>query len=882
MILEGTFNNKDNSKTYWVKINNAGVTRYIQDNTDISQGNDIVCFGEDPVTISSDTSDTFENVYIRSCTISLVCNYNIFYDMTALNYTDIPVEIRETDENGLVIFKGYVEPLSFNQGYAYNWNEVELNCVDLLGILEYINFPTIYDNDTYLDYKSPKDIITDILNYVGFRSNIILDIVNDQTENTLINPNIFIGKSQDDWKNCKEVLETIGKTYGCWFYQNGVVCKVSNLLRPNLSTYTTFTKDMFVDIDANLSNSEAYNQISLTCNIETPNQTLVDPFDEDQMRAVFPSMYEYMNEIAAPGEGNTALNAFKNLVRRGSALDYEPATKFKHFAQVYNNPLWDFGSTNYLTNSNSILDSLDYVNEHSGSAGFFGFGVSENINNPKNTEGIHNIDLTKYFVINVDGHQRSDGTTMETQIESNNPLVTVTYPFAQNFIPNDRQTTNYIVISGKILLQPIVPKTGRNPRYNPSGIIDNFYWSGQYDKHYDKSLNTVYGCKEGWGEQRSNNNNYPDATMWHRTCPHPDNGDGAYYQQIFTSSENAQTLTGPIENEKLKKYKYQYSEHGTRIDGIDKVCVLACKLKIGNKYCVERLDLANGMNVFQWLTEDELPVVDGNTLDFFTIGINPKLDDYIVGTSFDIMDNRTIDMNIGIKGTCIPIKYEDYLQGQMEFQILGPYNISWVETNKKVKHSWIFWKKTSYESTEVNILEQIKAIYISNFKISLESDNGGIQNNNSDNDLVYYSKANAQYIEPYDYDTDLCTSLTSQEAADMGIDFKLTNNAIMTSENDNYIPFEGFDYIDKDGTTHTDTKLEEARVYEQYQLWGTTREVVEVSTKLDTPSVCVLDKNYKFSNKWKFPNTAIFRCVGREIGLKYDTMKLTLKNYEGL
>lgn len=872
MIFEGYFSNYDNSKRYWIRIGDTGATRYIQDNDSTQFANDVVCFATDPITITSDNSDTFENVYIRSCTVSLVANYNICRDVTANNYTDIPVIIRQSNYNGTVIFKGYVEPLSFNQSYSNTWNAFDLNCVDLLGIAEYIKFHDLFTQSELdnMDYMKPRTIIDKILTNLGFSGNINYNIVNDKTDDTLVNPQIFIGANPDEYKNCKEVLSTIGKTYGCWFYQTGAACWIENILRPTLTNPVTFTSSNFRGTDANLSLAEAYNQVKLTCNIETPDTTLVDPFDDDLLRSPFPSLYEYMEEIVAPGEGEHALNAFKTLARTSQLVtDYEPAAKYKHFAQVYDNPLWNFGNTSYATQSTQ-LDALDYVYNHSGSAGFFAFGTSENINNPKNRENIHSIDTNKYFVINVDGHQRSSAATMETQIQNASPLCTVSYTNTQNFIPNDQNTTNYLVISGKILLQPIVPKTGSSP----------LRWDGQSEHHYDKSTNTLQSCIDGWNNQRGMNAIQDYNTMWHRTIPHPENGDGAYYQQKFVTGNSDITLTGPIENEKLKKYKYEYSTYGSKVDMIDKVSMLACRLKIGTKYCVERLDLRGntGINKFEWIEEDDLPTVDGTTLDFFTIGINPKIDDYIVGTSFDICDTRTLEMNIDKKGTCIPIIYNDKLHGNMTFEILGPYNIEWTDT-KQVKHGALWWKSYSYSSSYIPILEQIQSIFISNFKIDLVSNNAGINNNSTDNDLVYYSKQNVRYVETKEYDTDLSTSLTTEEATTMGIEYNLSNNTILEED---YTPFYGFDYIDKDNVTHEGTKLEEARVFEQYQLWKEPREIVEVDVKLSNPSDGILNTNYKFSNKWQFDNNSIFKCIGREIDLKYDEMKLTLKNMKGM
>ena len=100
MTFEGKFKSIDNKFIYYLKIGNGiGTTRQIQDG-DIDAYNDgeILCFaGDSPITIQSDTSDTFENVYVRSATVTLVANYDIRKYVVAENYIDIPIIIKKAE-----------------------------------------------------------------------------------------------------------------------------------------------------------------------------------------------------------------------------------------------------------------------------------------------------------------------------------------------------------------------------------------------------------------------------------------------------------------------------------------------------------------------------------------------------------------------------------------------------------------------------------------------------------------------------------------------------------------------------------------------------------------------------------------------------------------
>ena len=136
MIYTGTFNTKDNKHTYTVTIGNTGVTEPITDPLDstIYEGDDlVVMFDPDPVTITADRQDLQKRVIISQATINLITNANLGEDLFANNNREIPVTV--TCEGNTVFF-GYVDPLQFNQGWAYKWENVQVNCTDPLGALE--------------------------------------------------------------------------------------------------------------------------------------------------------------------------------------------------------------------------------------------------------------------------------------------------------------------------------------------------------------------------------------------------------------------------------------------------------------------------------------------------------------------------------------------------------------------------------------------------------------------------------------------------------------------------------------------------------------------------------------------------------------------------
>ena len=885
MIIKGTFNNYKNNKTYYVQIGDTGAVKEIQDNDDNSLMNDIICFATDPVIITNDMTDTFENVYIRSCSINLVSNFDIQPFVTANNEKDIPVVIRNNNQNGSIIFSGYVLPLSFNQGYSNKWNEFEVNSVDLLGTLENVKFCNLISSS---DYMTPKFIIDTILTEAGFidEENEISNVVYPQDDlltTTKVNPSIFAGESQDDWMSCKEVLEELGKIYGWYFYQDGNTCHVENLLNYTLTSPVTMTGAMSKGNNVNLSISEAYNQINLTCDIQQYDDLFLDPFDDDYLQPLFrySEPERYMTEYISPGEGSKAYNTFCDMLR-GVQTTYDVKEIYDHYVLAKKNDLFTFTkSYDNISDNASVMQWLSnstYPNNGC-SAAFVSLGKTENMANPKDSKTVTLQSMTDYLVIQINGRDNAiSASQMPTQIENSIPLCSVTLN-NNNIAPPDSYTTNYLVFSGKIQLNPLQEKTGKN-----------------WNSHINKVDNTIGDCVDALDYI----SNHPTDiysiiwNFWHRTVKHPSNGDGAYYQQYFFPSSGRSNLAfGPLGNDKNNDCQYQYNHEFKQVDDIDKLSIIACRLTVGEvgpdvdgepttgKYLVERTDLGTP-NVFQWLTYNQLPTQGGSKLDYFTLGINPAIDDYLINKDYDISNNIGVGLQFRIdaKGTAIPITYEDHLSGVMKFEILGPINIEYNQNEKITKRKWIFWHKTTTSTTDIALLEKLENILISNFKMNLYSDNGGFTGDRN-NDLVYYSRTQSRYHEIKEYETKFCTGLTTEEAAELEVDFSNNNSVILINDPEDET-VDGTPYFGEyDSTSQQYIKLETKRVNEQYNVWNKPRKVVEATIQLENPEKCKFDTNYVF-NYSQGNLSGTYKVFARDIDLKYDNMKVTLKDMTNL
>lgn len=920
MIFEGQFRSIDDQNLYYVKIGNTGAIKVIQDNDDTTLSDNIVCFTNDPVEISCDMEDTFENVYIRECSINLLSNFDIRPYVVASNYTDIPVEIRRNNSSGSIIFTGFVLPLSFNQPFAKEWNAFTLNCIDKLGILEYIKFPPLLPNRNYM---TPKTIMDLILAECNFTS-ISYSIDYDHTTDTKINPSIFIGDSKDSWMNCKEVLEEIGKIYGCWFWQDGDIGKIENILAnidladPHLVNITDYTGD-----DANISVSEAYNRIECTVDISSIDETFIDPFKEDYLvqtterpecvltefavksKAALGSTFYYDPSTgfrkAKPGFASYLDSITTNMWGNAAGTNDYSASNFiayEHYCQVLEHKLFDFGEHSYLTdgygtNTTNAWRTLQWLYNNPGKGAFLSFATTDELNNSKDRSAVNINEMKNYLVIQVGGHgdnSSAEAARISTQIYNQinaGGICSLSLNNVNNMIPNDISTVNYIIISGKIRLNPVQPKTG-------------IRWS---DNNYQKSLNTVQECLDQWhtvdweGPYVYDDSN---LTLNGRMVNYKDND--AYYQnwtwsqlpdnqiiqgQLYRWPYNREKqlsarIASPILTTETKYYQYVgsgYSEDGESLenDYLNKIPIIACELKIGDKYFIEDFNaeaaykggvpLIAYNQVYKWCTYAECPTYDGQKQTWFTLGIDPKVEDYIIGTESSIQNTVTIDMGLenGTTGFAIPIYPNSGLIGEMTFKILGPFNTTYDNVTKDWHWTFIPWRTYTTEHETIYPLAHTENIFISDLKFELKSDNARKKQLNDDNDLVYYSINNDTYTESESFDCKLCTSLTTAEVNALGIDYNLNNSSILKTDN---TPFYGMTYKNT-----SNVKLEEARVAEQYNIWGTPRNIIELSLKATE-----LDKhNYKQNYTFNYVD-GTYRIISREINLKNNSMKCVLKD----
>ena len=839
MIYQGTFkdfgkvNNFDVNEQYRVTISSGtGTTINITDPTE-SQGisDHKVYFSPDPVHITCERSDLSQLIMISQCQIKLKTNQDLSNILCANTNRDIAVTVERITPgvSNSVLFFGYVDPLQFDQGFAYNIEEITLNCTDPLGALEQlmIDQTSIKESDSLqamsFIYKIFETVFAhDTDKFSGiktFMSNAI------NPNNIKINAGIFYGDDEDDRMTLKESLEEILKYLGCTiaYEPNGGTVNMFNIYSGGGSGDYSMQwfdgKEDAMDDSASISIDDAYSKITLTCEIE-PVEDEIKLIDDDTMYSDYTNYQKYMTELTALGEGSSAYNGFRQLLQT-EQTDYDAGYSIDHYCYVKRSDAWSFGSNSYITAMGGTEGTnptrmtgdqsnvLRWLKTHPGKAAFVSFGKGNKLNYKDNAP-VNNISLTDYLVISVQGHndhgESGHNTALFNQIQNNSPICSYNGLKSVNLTPLDENVINYIVISGKLILNPLQRKTGTNWGKD-TGFDDNWHHGYPWSNLYNASTNTYQNALASIDQHQSNEIFYAYA-LWHKTVSHPDNGDGAYYTQkwwncsdprdpVYTIS-NDTGIFGFLDNKENEMLKYTYTSYsgysGDETDVISKLPILACQLKVGDKWCVERLDLGEkGQGVYEWYTLDEWKTKTqlyqkGYDKPYFTIGIDPKTDDMIVGHSYAIQNNIKYTMNVDGSGTAIPIKISDKLNGVPEFTILGPINQMWNEI-ERIHPS--FWRHTSWKDHKFWTLELLDSILVSDLKIELKSNNAlyNSKMTSADNDLVYASDMNPLYEESLDCDIKICTPLTMEECQEKGIKYQQSNSYVLTTNDD---PFYGW------------------------------------------------------------------------------------------
>lgn len=750
-----------------------------------------VYFSEDPAEIENEVNDTFDVLLRNSAKIRLLCG-NLIKDLFSTSCRDAVVNIYKNDT---CIFSGFIEPQTLSQPYNNRWDELELNCIDALSALQYSKYKNVGALGVIYAFvkaeatqRSFYDIATEILQGVTDRLDILGNqnikfwydgskAVDAQTANRYqifkqlsISDLLFLGDDESDVWQQDEVLEELLKYLNLHIVQDGfnfyifswesvkatpdkIIWHdiVANSTKTTAQQAVTIALANVADCDTTISIGDVYNQLLLTAKVENIESVIESPLDDDLLVSPYINKQKYLTEYSSDGEGKTAYYAFYDMTH-DKKTTYGGGAITDWYVQVMCNKQWTFPMK-----GNTDIDIVDYfgsegTNQHAlpdwlgqapGAAIMALGSVKINTANDDNSP-TSKVNMTNYLVVSVNGNgiDNDENKTYPSvaDIQKNIPYAVYNGNKAGGvFSPPDEETTNYIVLSGKVILNPIMRQTNT------------------YTNLHNK----------GW------------QNVWHQTVPSRNNGDGRYYTRQYWQAETpdkevswhegADSGFYPYTGEGPEEYEFKYSAIGDSTDTISKVAVLACMLVIGDK-CVVETGTDGQTTDFVWQKykeRSECQSDDEYYQQCFTIGFDPKIGDKLVGTEFSIQNNIDYKMGIDAEGIAIPITKGDKISGQVRFMILGPVNATWDVITRR--HP-TFFRHTKWSSSSVPLLAHVSSILIKSFEVKVYSNNGLISNGNDDNDIIYMSDTKETFVNKKDdLEFKINSALTATECAQLGV-----------------------------------------------------------------------------------------------------------------
>ena len=821
MIYQGQFRNIEDELISVVINNNNGVNQ----TKNIVRENGL-WFGAEPVVIEMDVDSTFEHILRKSATITLVTSSYNGGDLFAANARSVEVTITKGNE---ILFYGFLEPNTYSQGFAKPLEEFQLNCVDALSTLQYYK----YNNISLTDFgakrknatiKSFKDLIDDCLDGIN-NGNIYYDLskgINQQRRYNIfddcgVSELYIIGEDYEDTWTREDVLNEIMKYLNLHIVQHGnnyYIFDWQNLRNGNTSWYNiktdetvtlnvntvTFVNAMHGADDTSITVGEVYNQISVKDELESNETVITSPLEKEDLNSVYASKQLYMTEYISEGSGDTAHDAMIDMLQ-GRTTTYKDAKQIDWFIQAMNSKNWKF-----YHNDGTTSTELDTLPEKSGDTYInqwkmakylkanqcvpyiFKLGSVEQKSLSDNSP-VSKIDMTPYLFVSVNGNEidyEGSQSPDDTTIENAKPIMEyVGNESGGVFSPADDNTINYLVFSGEMFLQPIV--------YESSSTV------ASRTNNYEDIMNNGMAKSEGVHARVPYYGYVRDSTiipglLTNNLVKSDNNTEGRYYVRKFYTQ--AYTNVKPTASEYLKDgsagiqpwtedksahgYVYNGSKMGDGIDTFTKLPILECELIIGNKRLIETDMDEYGNSTFQWVAIGSEPTRTYNGVTYpittFSLGVNPKVGDYIIGQEYNIQNTIDYTMNLDTEGTAIPIKKSDALSGAVIFRVLGPINSIWNET---VRRHPIFFNHVNWADDYRFILSHIENIIVKDLECKIYSDNAGFDIDNS-NDLIYMSDETNSFVNKKDnIEFKFITQLTSAEASQKGVNTGINMNAVI-------------------------------------------------------------------------------------------------------
>lgn len=831
---------------------------------DLNDENSPIKISFDSIAIEYELDDMFTNIIKKTMQLNLVTT-DYFGDLL---FSDRVKETKVTIKNGdNVLFAGYIEPYTYSQEYAHKMDEFSLNCIDELGCLEYQYIVNHADWKAMILQEqtiSFKEYLSKIL-----PTNTYYDMSKTSSgisvfDSLGVSMSIFLGDSEDDMVNNEEILEKILKYLNLHIIQEGEDLYIFdwNTIKAGVNktfvnifdnstktvnlTQINITSESYADESTNISIADTYNQISLKVNMDTNDTVITNPLESDNLKYISNYKQLWMSEIYTHGTEDSLMTASTRKIFNDVVVQaYEhpetinnPYDKWErkdwYFKLGYNDKwklMWNGIDVNEWIeldyNNNPV--NLQRIFETMYNYRFFPFivscGVCDSPLNKNNPSRINDdggvkggIKTNDYIVISVNGNsddseaeirriqtdiERSSGYNASTQTAQG--LMVYNGETSGQYSPVDDTTTNYLVFKGAIRLMPVLRTSSVMLSGGGVSAVGKII-------HSDLTFQELYNyIKQGYtGVPIAIYKTYYAQQFWKAYTPGT--------QEQLTPTKRM--LYPCIEMEGAELLQYNYSSYWNNTDIYNKLAVLECELKIGDKYLVETYsDETKQKPIYGWYTENELPIVEGIRKRTFSLGFDPNIGECIIGKEYPI--TNTVNGKISEeKGMAIPIKKSDGLSGKVSFKIVGVINQQW---NQIMMRPATLFNSTVFYNNWKNLWSHVSSIWIKDFEVGIISDNGGSDVPSKKKDIVYISDEAHGIIKSRKEEIDIFTMPTTQELVANGIETNIANNTCIDIVTNN--PATGI----TDTTQNVNDRAERLWVDQYWNIYNTPRTIIETT-----------------------------------------------------
>lgn len=787
-----------------------------------------VFFSDAPVEITSEVNDTWDVLLTHSATINLQTDRHIPQLYTALcRNASVNITI-----DGVIVFAGFVEPLTYSQPFVSVADDIEVNCIDCLSALQYSNFKNV--GAPGVDYDTVKsdagratfwNLLREIVETVAVDSKITDELIHiyydgskavnasNAEKYTIFNKVsiselLFLGDDEDDVSTQEEVLTEILRYFNLHIEQRGLdfyvfdwaTIKASGSVtwRDLISgTSTTQTRSTVTlnktygtagcvsDDSASIEIGEVFNRIELKADVKKI-ETLVDGIlDEDLMESPYTYNQLYLTHVVSEKTNHKVFRhacamsisrSLDNWVKDDGVTDGKVEVN-EYYVRIMKHKNWTFP----VKIDGQTVDIVEH---------FCGENTTQD-------------DILNYVGQHLGACLLKVGTaTFKPDYKDNSPTSKITWDTIlyvgrnygyelSNGQPVPYETTGQAlydaypiaIYNGNRLGTTISPADSATTNYivftGKIALVDgqNMPWMNAWWFVENTTDSGIVGLDDR-RRDGANGDVYAAWGRWKRTydqqkgywynAPQPIDSDITDVERVMKPGYWVQGMC-PLNGKFKSRYEYKYSAAHDKTDAISKLSVLACMLRIGDKVCVEH-DVEEGYDYyFTWETYKTQEQCEDEE-EYWSQCIYLGFDP----KNGDFLTNKEYELANNVN---VDMRLD--MEG-MAIPVKKTDNLSGdvhFEILGLVNTSWsqykkrhkTWFRKEKVSVTDVELLSQIKGVIVKKLDIQLVSDNGFFDPV-EDEDLVYVSDTDETFVNKNDSTTFVITSdLTTEEAEALGV-----------------------------------------------------------------------------------------------------------------